>query len=426
MENLLTRRNVIVAGVAIAIIIGTLVWFGLKNGEERDGVGFLGIFPSAAPSGAPPSPTLGGETPQKTPSVFPGGELPLSPETARSLPIGTMIRLSSDNISSLAGIGTTSVRYHKNIPENLGHLFETRADGSDEERRISNFTIPQVLRAVWAPDGKRAVVFYNLDNQIRKLLIDYSTTTPRTNFLPDSVTDVAFSPDSKSLVFINDLGDSQNIFIATSDFKNQRRIFDNNVPGFEISWLTANNIALKTKSSYGARGFLYTLNPSTGAFNKIADGLGLDAVWNPDGSGSLYSTSDTDGNLLNLKFVDVKTGNVKEFGVKTIAEKCAFLRTQKNIAYCGAPRSSTSDVGGLQTSDVFPLGIPDDWWKGKISFRDNFVLIDTSTGKVSDFIPTSFDVTSPKLLSDDSHLLFRDKSYGNLWSLKLKRVLITN
>ena len=386
------------------IIIATVFYFGSKSGTQGTGGGFFGaIFPSAPTT---PSGGVGAPTPAER-GVGGVGELPLSVGAAKSLPVGTLIRLSNDNISSIAPIGTTSARYHKNIPENLGHLFERRADGADEEKRISNFTIPQVLRAIWAPNGKRAVIFYNLDDQIKKLLIDYSTTTLKTNFLPDAVSDVAFSPDSKSMAFINDGGDTQNIFTATSDFKNQRKILDNNIPGLEIFWPNQNFVALKTKSSYAIRGFLYTVNIESGIFTKIAEGLGLDVVLNADGSGALYSTVSSDGVLLNLRFVDIKSGEAKELNVKTIAEKCAFLKTLKHAAYCAVPKN--------------PSGVlPDDWWKGKVSFRDDFVLIDTATGQVSSFVPTPLNIISPKILADDSYILFQDKISSNLWSLKLK------
>ena len=406
MENLLTKRNVIIAGAAVVAIIAALLFLGRREVPEE--ASFIErIFPVVSKflPGARPAPGV----PEPAEEAR---ELPLSANESAALPVGTLIRLSDSNISSLTS-HLQLVRYHKNIPENLGHLFERRADGADEERRLSNFTIPQVLRAAWSPDGLRAVVFYNLDNQIRKLLIDYSTSTPRTNFLPDSVSDVIFSPDSKSLAFINDLGESKNIFIATADFRNQRKIFDNNVPGFEISWPAANTIALKTKSSYAIRGFLYTLNIKTGAFVKIAEGLGLDAVWNSDGSGALYSASDSDGNLLNLKFVDAKTGETKELSVRTIAEKCAFLRTQKNAAYCAAPR-----VAPTQRSEQASL--PDAWWQGKVSFQDDFVLVDAQSGQFSAFISSPLDVINPLVLANDSFLLFRDKNTNNLWSLKLK------
>src|SRR3989344_674512 len=409
MENLLTKRNVIIAVVVTVIIIGALVWFGLKNGAEEGG-GFLGLFPSGSetpPSGEKP----GFESTKKTGFKEEDGigELPLTPEAAQNLPIGTLIRLNDANIVSLVPVGTTSVKYHKNIPENLGHLFQRRADGSNEETRIANFTIPQILRVVWAPDAKRAVIFYNLESQVRKLLIDYSAATQKTNFLPDAVADVAFSPDSKSIAFINDLSETQNIFVASSDFRNQRKILDNNVPGFEISWISQNTLALKTKSSYAVRGFLYMLDINTGALVKIAEGLGLDAVWNSDGSGALYSSATPDGNMLNLKFADTKTGEIKDLGIKTIAEKCAFLKTLKNVAYCGTPRAESRD------------GLPDAWWQGKISFQDDFMAIDTTIAETLFFVQTPLDITNPKSLANDSYLLFRDKFSGNLWSLKLKQ-----
>mgnify|MGYP001619834973 FL=1 len=166
-------------------------------------------------------------------------------------------------------------------------------------------------------------------------------------------------------------------------------------------------LALKTKSSHAVRGFLYALNASNGELTKIAEGLGLDAVWNTDGSGAIYSRSDADGNMQNIKFVDARTLSEKELDIKTIAEKCVFLKTLKNIAYCAAPRGAAG-------------GLPDDWWKGKISFTDDFVSLDISTGRTSSFIPTPLDVVSPKILADDSYLLFQDKASGFLWGLKLK------
>lgn len=416
MGNLLTKRNLIIVGGAVVVALGVLIYFGTKGGEAPGEEG-RGFFENLFPFGGelPGSSKPGFEEPKKPGFLPPGGDLPLSPEAARGLPAGTLIRLSEESVSSLAPVGTTSVRYHKNVAEALGHLFERKTDGTGDEKRISNFTIPQIRRVVWAPDAKRAVIFYNLGGQIRKLLIDYSTTTPRTNFLPDSVSDVAFSPDSRQVAFINNVGERKNIFVATPDFRNQKKIFDNDIPNFEISWPAQNIIALKTKSSYAARGFLYSLNINTGEFTKVAEGLGLDAVWNGDASGALYSRVTSDGNLFDLRFVDVKTGETKEFGVRTIAEKCAFLRTEKNLVYCAAPKVAPTQ-GSEQLS-----GMPDNWWQGKVSFRDDFVLIDAAKGQVTTLVPSPLDAINPRVPADDSFLLFRDKNTDNLWALKLKR-----
>lgn len=414
MENFLTKRNIVIAGVAVVIVIAVLVFLGRKSGSEESGGGggFLErLFPfgseSTGDSSKTPSSSTLGVDGLQTPSVLSDAELPLTSEAAKNLPVGTLLRLSDSVVSSLAP-RLQSVRYHKNIPENLGHLFERKADGTSEEARISNFTIPQVLKVVWAPDAVRSVIFYKTGDQIRKILVDYaSTSTPRTNFLPDSISDVVFSPDSKSLAFLNDLDATQNLFVATSDFKNPRKVLDNNVRGLEIAWPSANTIALKTKSSYLATGFLYAVDVKTGGLTKIADGLGLDAVWNSDSSGALYSSVNSAGKLLPLKFIDLKSQKITEIPLNTIAEKCVFLKTLKQVAYCAAPQNPS-------------LKLPDEWWKGKISFIDAFAAIDTEKGEAASFIATSLDATNPKLLPDESFLMFQDKSTGNLWSIKLK------
>ena len=267
----------------MVIIIGALIFSGSNNQVvegEQNGI-FGGLFPEIGErlGLTPPSPT---PPPPATETEIISTDQPLSADEAQKFPVGTLMRLSKDNTASIAPFGKNAVRYHKNIPENLGHLFERNVDATSEGKRISNFTIPQIVRVVWASDGKHAVIFYELENQIRKLLVDYATATPKTNFLPDTISDVAFSPDSKSLAFVNDLGETKNIFVATSDFKNQKKVFDNKIPGLELSWPAANMLAVKTRSSYAIRGFLYTISVQSGALNKIAEGFGLDAGWNGD------------------------------------------------------------------------------------------------------------------------------------------------
>lgn len=393
-------KNLIILGAIIVIIIVILaIMFGRKTAPTSEPT-FLGkLFPES-----PPSSTSDVESP-KTSDVFPGGVKEagtLSKIDTQKLPAGTLIKLSSDSVSSFSALGTTT-RYHKNIAENPGHLFEREADGSNEEKRISNFTIPQILKVVWSSDAKKAVIFYNLNNEVRKILVDYSENTPKTNFLPDSVSAVAFSPDSKSIAFINSSETAENVFVANSSFGNQRKIFDNNIPNFEIAWPSASLISLKTKSSYALSSFLYSLNTATGQIEKVSGAKGLDAVWNSDGSALVYTNSNMD-----LFLLDIKTGNKKSLGLKTIAEKCAFSKIQKNIVYCAIP------------SIIPSAKYPDDWWQGKVSFEDNIIAIDTETLDLVLYAETGSDAVNPVILENDTYLLFKDKNTGELWSLKLK------
>lgn len=397
-------KNLIIAVVIVIIIVGVLIFFFGRRTTETGEPTFLGkLFPESEPAISPPY--EGG-----VPPIAIGGEgvkePSLNKETAKNLPAGTLIHLSSNFVSSVA-VNASTTRYHKNIAENPGHLFERQADGSDEEKRVSNFTIPQILNVVWSPDAKRAVIFYNLNSEIRKILVDYTESTPKTNFLPDTVNAVAFSPDSKSMVFINDPstggGDTRNVFTANSAFGPQKKILDNNIPNLEISWPSANLIALKTKSSFAIPGFLYTISSGGGNFTKIVESFGLDAIWNNNASGLVYTNSD-----LDLFYFDVKTGTTKSLGLKTIAEKCVFSKTKNNIVYCAIPKV------------VNDANYPDEWWQGKISFEDNIIAVDTNTLDLVLFAETVSDAVNPVLAGNDEYLLFRDKNTGELWSLKLK------
>ncbi len=178
---------------------------------------------------------------------------------------------------------------------------------------------------------------------------------------------------------------------------------DNNVPNFEISWPRADFISLETKSSAFVTGFLYSLDIKTGNLEKILEAPGLSAVWKKDGSGILYSGPD-----LSLKLEDIKSGAVKDLGVKTIAEKCAFANQNKNLVYCALPKN-------------IPAGqFPDDWWQGKVFFDDNIVSINLDTLDKSVIAAANADAIKPLLLQNDSYLLFQNKNTGSLWSLKLK------
>ena len=401
-----TTKNLIIAVVIVIIIVAILIFF---FGRRTTGTGeptFLGkLFPESGQTPLSSKPGLN----ENKPGLFPSGAKEAGSLTlteANNLPAGTLVHLSSSAISSIA-VSASTTRYHKNIAENPGHLFERQADGSDKEKRISNFTIPQILRVVWSPDAVKAVIFYNLNNEIRKILVDYSEETPKTNFLPDTTSAVAFSPDSKSMVFINSSGDLHNIFTANSSFGNQRKILDNNIPNLELMWPTANLIALKTKSSYAVPGFLYTINANGTGFSKVVESLGLDAVWNKDASGLVYTNSD-----LDLFYLDIKTGTNKSLGLKTVAENCVFSNPPAggkiNIVYCAIPKIITD------------ANYPDEWWQGKIAFEDNIIAIDTDTLDLILFAETQSDAVNPILLDGDTHLLFKDRNTGELWSLKLK------
>jgi hypothetical protein len=126
MQN--NKKILIISVVIVLVILAVLVFFFGRKTTENGEPTFLGkLFPESEP--APSGNKLGFE--EKKPSLEELGvkEAGLTQTEAKDLPAGTLIRLSGDAVSSIASLGTTT-RYHKNIVENPGHLFERQADGS--------------------------------------------------------------------------------------------------------------------------------------------------------------------------------------------------------------------------------------------------------------------------------------------------------
>src|SRR3989338_9194163 len=256
MQNILQKQKVLVAGILIILLVVGLevYFFGFK--ESTSGTPSGGFFQGLFPGG-------GEEVPQAstTPMTSNISQEEITQQISteagvRSIPQWTLIPLGNDAISSLIAFGTTT-RYHKNTSANLGHLFQRTKQLLGAEERISNLLLQQVAHVVWSPLGTKAIIFYYDDDlSLRRFLIEYmGTSTPKTRFLEDEITNVAFSPDGASLIYSSDNEGSPALFIADVGFKKVQKIVDDAIPGVELWWPAKNTIAIKTKSSFATMGF---------------------------------------------------------------------------------------------------------------------------------------------------------------------------
>ena len=68
---------------------------------------------------------------------------------------------------------------------------------------------------------------------------------------------------------------------------------------------------------------------------------------------------------------------------------------------------------------------PDDWYQGLFSFSDNLYKVNTSTGTTSliaDMNATysqNLDIVNPALSANEKYFIFKNKTDGTLWSIKL-------
>lgn len=401
-----SRKKLIIGSIILAIIVLIALFFFFRGGDSGQGGG--GYFGGIFPGGGSPIPT--GNTPGGTPP--PGqntGGNNTGGEDNSIIPFLTLMPLGSDPVASIVAFGSTT-RYYKKSPEQLGYLFERNEYNLAIDKLVANYLVQGIADATWAPDGQKAVIWYRDDNEgeisVKKFFVDYSSSTPRTHVLSDDITYVAFSPDSKTLAYVDSSGD-----ILTTDlaFKKTKKVFSTSLPDIELLWPEKNTLSIKTKSSFAIKGFLYSIDLKAGSLSKIAEGLGIDVKWNTKGDKAAISSVDKAGAVQPLQLFDVKTKSFTPLPVNTLAEKCAFGPILTTVIYCGAPQS-------FPTSQQ-----PDSWWQGRSKVEDSIVIVDTSSSppKLVGAKSLYLDVTEPTLFADNAYFLFIDRTTRIPWAVKV-------
>lgn len=289
-----------------------------------------------------------------------------------------------------------------------GHIFSIGPEGK-ENIRLSNTTIPKVLNAEWGADGTRLFLQYLAEgNALRNVLAHISASSTQVSVLDPALIAAAPSPDKTRLFMLRPAGNAFGGIIATFENKNAQSVFTTPFGEWQARWPTTKTVTLLSKPSAESDGAFYALNIDTGAFEKILGGIpGLAARLSPNNNAVLFSEKADDAPI-TLNTLLRATGKTSRLSLATLPEKCAWSQQSPAIAYCAIP------------SFLPDAPYPDDWYKGKISFSDFFVSIDTETGRMQPVFPeTSFDATRLFTDASEQHLFFTDKKSGLLWSIRL-------
>ena len=387
------NKKITISIIIILLLIGGgIYWFySKKPAEERPAI-ISALFPSAGEKEIEglPSPSTDGNLPI-------GGELPGGVVAGKNL-----IQLTSNAISG-AGSASTTIRY---VEKSTGHIYEINPDGQNRQR-LSNTTILKTFETLWSYRANKLIIRYLESSLVRNLSASVSTTTQGV-FLPQSTAAVAVSPNEDKIFYLVLTEETAMGLTANFENKNQKNIFNSPFGEFNVSWPKNDMITLLTKPSAFSEGFFYSLNSQTGKFGKIiGDVKGLTAFLSPDGARVIYSESNS--NSLETKIFNIKEKTSSDFDLRTLPEKCAWSKSNKDIVYCAVP-------------DNFPQGdYPDDWYQGLISFKDSIWQKNFSTGETKVLInETNTDVINPFLTKDENYLIFTNKTDNTLWSLKLK------
>jgi hypothetical protein len=229
--------------------------------------------------------------------------------------------------------------------------------------------------------------------------------------LPDDIKNISVQGD-KTFYLVENGNGAQGI-TANLDNSKQVSVFSSTFGDWATVWSSPSFITLYSHPSGLVTGAAYVLNSATGQYSKaIGDVLGLAALANADGSLVLYSGENSRGTL-GAAIVDMKSSNIKNAGVSTLADKCIWSKTQKTIVYCAVPRTVSAGT------------YPDDWYKGTVQFDDSLWMINAATGETTQLVDpaatvgSSIDMIHLSLDQKENVLTFLNKNDMTVWRYNL-------
>ncbi len=317
--------------------------------------------------------------------------------------------------------GETVVRY---VEQRTGDIYEYSLT-TKTSKRILQQTLLGVHSALWTKSGENVVLRFlkeENDNVIIKTyaiplknMVPEGDTSSVGKFLPDDLSEIIISgADLEQVIYLQKNKDDAFIMSENLDGAGERQqLFASPFSEWLVEWVKDGLVVLTTKPSYDVDGFSYFVNTENGMMKKVLGEIkGLTVLTNPDATKILYAKSGK--KIFDLAVYDIETKTETSLELNTFPEKCVWGTKNTNLLYCAV--SNFLDNSNL----------PDDWYKGKVSFSDEIWIINTETGKtgvlasMKEFTGNGIDVTGISLGLEDSYLLFINKKDGFLWMLKLE------
>ncbi len=345
--------------------------------------------------------------------------------------LGIMNENTSTSTTTITTNSTPTPSEFESIPaaryveRGTGHIYDTYLD-TLAESRVSNTTIPRIEQALFGNGGESVILRYlQDDNQTIETFTgtlsgaitsadSQGVTTLKSllgTFLPQNISDITISPDGKRIFYVSPGADGVIGTSANIDGTGKKQVFLSPFSEWLLAWPKQSMFTATTKASGIANGYLYSVDPVSGAFAKILGNVaGLTTNISPDGGTVLYAGSKQNG--MSLALYDIASRTSVSLGLNTLPEKCVW-NTANTVLYCGVPQT-------------IPAGLyPDIWYQGLISFTDSLWKIDVATRATSVLINpfqalgNDIDLTAPYLDTTGRYLLFTNKKDSTLWRYDL-------
>ncbi len=284
--------------------------------------------------------------------------------------------------------------------------------------KISNTTFPGIYDAYFFNNNTEVLMRYlrESDNTIVSLTaklppLSSSITLPLQSVvrLPENIVSVAVSPKGLLYFLVKTPGGSDLYSLKNGEQKKAR--------DYDLSELTlgfnGENLIVSQKPSAFEKTYFFPMNES----DLYGGRTGQKAVFSSVSTGNFVSSLWTDQGLQFFSS-DTLGGKTHLYAVATLADKCASSLLGKYF-FCFVPN----------VIPLIPFGLPDDWYKGQVSFNDSLYVLDTvkyeenKLSRLETDTGEEMDITKPIMSKRDLYIAFTNRLTNELWAGNITRLL---
>ena len=268
---------------------------------------------------------------------------------------------------------TTVARY---VQQSNGHVFDMPVEvPGSMPRPLSNTTIPGIANALWGEGGNSLILQYQEERVIKTLYLGLpprATSTPgalvppKIRFLPDNITSVALSPDTKQVAYLLTTTSGSSGYVANIDGTASRLLFSLPLSQVRLAWPAQDTLLAQTKTATDVPGIAFSIAAQSGTVTPLLHAPGLSAIADAAFAKIVYQNTTLAGKKTYAH--DVVSGGDIQLSFNPIPEKCIWGTSAASLLYCALPLSYTEP------------NYLDAWYRGLASAADSLLAINIATG----------------------------------------------
>ena len=374
----MNKKILLIIGIVVAIGLAiAFVFFGGSKapGASEDGFSFGDFFPFGRSEDFDPNESLNNNEGEVGTGTEMGGEVARLRKISKERVAGSIIWSQGS---------TTLVRF---VERATGNVYEANSLNNGV-KRLTNTTIPKIVRAFWLPDGSGFLAqtlmpeTELIETSLVKLtpntttsseeLTSYTTTIGK---LPTGIEEISIKPDGKKIFYYSVDESVSSWFTSNPDGTATVEVFSHPLTEWNPRWVSEDIVEMQTKGSGSSANYAYNFS------------------------------------IKNKTLTKTTPQNISS---NTFNEKCVVEDIDKNSWYCATP------ITGITYGEL------DDWYMGTFHTEDIVTREDKEIGasyQVADLSALSgekIDAIDIAISGDRSHLIFRNKVDEQLWMLRIE------